>query len=155
MAVDETLAAASPAASTANGAPGGAGECPTTLLSGHEKYTLDGFEAWHMCGPATASITLGGTTVQIASGSCTTMGSTYFVSIGTQLFGSPASSQEPDLLIINVDSTTGSGSISGVVAHKHWLLNSHPVAFGPGKLSGTFTGATLVPGGTVQGSFTC
>ena len=47
----------------------GGSDCPAGLTSGHQKYTLDGFEAWHMCGPATASVTLGGTTVQIASGS--------------------------------------------------------------------------------------
>jgi hypothetical protein len=132
----------------------GGSDCPAGLTSGHQKYTLDGFEAWHMCGPATASVTLGGTTRQIASGSCTINAAGYAVAIGTQLYGSPDPSLEPDLLVILADPTTGSGSISGVVAHKHWLLNGS-VVYGAGKLNGTFAGTTLVPGTAVHGSFTC
>jgi hypothetical protein len=133
---------------------GGGSDCPAGLSSGHQKYTLSGFEAWHMCGPATASVTVAGATVTITSGSCTTNAAGYAVAIGTQLFGSPDVSIEPDLLIILVDPTTGSGSISGVAAHKGWLLNGS-VVYGAGKLSGTFTGTTLVPGTAVHGSFTC
>jgi hypothetical protein len=152
----ETVAAATLAPSTASLAPGGGtGECPTDQLSGFQKYTLDGFEIHHYCGPATASVTLGSTTVQIAGGSCTTNAVGYSVAIGTQLFGSPAAAQEPDLLIITVNPTSGAGSISGVVAHKHWLLNAHPVAFGAGKLSGTFTGVSAFTGVKAHGSFTC
>ena len=141
--------------STGSGGPSGTGACSTSELSGFQKYNLDGFEADHFCGPATASITLGGTTVQIAGGSCTTNLAGYYVSIGTELFGSPTPAQQPDLLIILVDPTTGSGTINGVIDHKRWLLNRSPVSFGPGKHSGTFSGTTLVPGSAVHGSFTC
>jgi hypothetical protein len=118
------------------------------------KYTLDGFEAWHFCGPATATLTLGSTTVQITSGWCETNAAGYSVAIGTQLFGSPSPTQEPDMLNILADPTTGSGSIGGVVAHKHWLLIGQSVTFGAGKTSGTFAGSD-VSGAAVHGSFTC
>lgn len=147
--------AASLAPSSPSVAPGGGtSDCAAGLTSGHQKYTLSGFEAWHFCGPATATITLGGSTVTITGGSCVTLGAQYSVSIGTQLFGSPPTSLEPDLLIVYVDATSGAGSISGVLNHKHWLFNDG-TAFGAGKLSGTFSGTTLVPGTAIQGSFTC
>jgi hypothetical protein len=149
------VAASAVSVATSAAPGGGTGDCPSTQLTGFQKLTVEGFEAQHFCGPATATITLGGASVQIASGSCTTLGTVFFVSIGTELFGSPAPAQEPDLLIVNVDSTSGTGSVSGVAGHKHWLLNSHPVAFGPGGHSGTFSGVTLVPGTSVNGSFIC
>ena len=147
----DTAAAASLAPSVAAG--GGTGDC-AGLTGGHVKYTLDGFEAWHFCGPATASVTLGSTTVQITSGWCETNAAGYSVAIGTQLFGSPSPTQEPDMLNILADPTTGSGSIGGVVAHKHWLLIGQSVTFGAGKTSGTFAGSD-VSGAAVHGSFTC
>ena len=151
-AATDTAAAASLAPSTATG--GGTGECAADLTGGHAKYTLDGFEAWHFCGPATASVTLGSTTVQITSGWCETNAAGYSVAIGTQLFGSPSPTQEPDMLNILADPTTGSGSIGGVVAHKHWLLIGQSVTFDAGKTSGTFAGSD-VSGAAVHGSFTC
>ena len=150
-AATDTIAAASPAPSVATG--GGTGDC-AALTGGHVKYTLDGLEAWHFCGPATATITLGTTTVQLTSGWCETNAAGYSVAIGTQLFGSPSPAQEPDMLNILANPTTGSGSIGGVVAHKHWLLIGRSVAFGAGKLSGTFTGSDI-SGAAVNGSFTC
>jgi len=150
-AATDTAAAASLAPSAATG--GGTGDCPASLTGGHVKYTLDGFEAWHFCGPATATVTLGSTTVQITSGWCETNAAGYSVAIGTQLFGSPSPTQEPDMLNILADPTTGSGSIGGVVAHKHWLLIGQSVTFGAGKTSGTFAGSDV--SGAVHGSFTC
>jgi hypothetical protein len=144
--------AASLAPSVAAG--GGTGDCSASLTGGHVKYTLDGFEAWHFCGPATATVTLGSTTVQITSGWCETNAAGYSVAIGTQLFGSPSPTQEPDMLNILADPTTGSGSIGGVVAHKHWLLIGQSVTFGAGKTSGAFAGSD-VSGAAVHGSFTC
>jgi hypothetical protein len=151
-AATDTAAAASLAPSLAAG--GGTEDCPASLTGGHVKYTLDGFEAWHFCGPATATVTLGSTTVQITSGWCETNAAGYSVAIGTELFGSPSPTQEPDMLNILADPTTGSGSIGGVVAHKHWLLIGQSVTFGAVKTSGTFTGSD-VSGAAVRGSFTC
>lgn len=133
----------------------GTGECPTDQLSGFQKYILNGFETHNHCGPATASVTLGSKTDQITGGSCATNAAGYSVSIGTQLLGSPTTAQEPDLLIITVNPTTGGGSISSVVAHTHWVLNAHPVVFGTGKLSGTFTGVSALTGAKAHGSFKC
>jgi hypothetical protein len=132
----------------------GGSDCPAGLTSGHQKYTLNGLETWHMCGPATATVTVGGATVQISSGSCTTNAAGFAVAVGTQIFGTPDPSTEPDLLVILVDPTTGQGSVSGVASHKHWLFNGG-ISFGAGKLSGTFAGTTLVPGTAIRGSFTC
>lgn len=105
-------------------------------------------------GPATATVTLGSTAVQLTSGWCETNAAGYSVAIGTQLFGSPSPAQEPDMLNILANPTTGSGSIGGVVGHKHWLLIGRSVAFGAGKMSGTFTGSDI-SGAAVNGSFTC
>ena len=151
-ATTDTIAAASPAPSVATG--GGTGDCAPALTGGHVKYTLAGLEAWHFCGPATAAISLGSTTVQLTSGWCETNAAGYSVAIGTQLFGSPSPAQEPDMLNILANPTTGSGSIGGVVAHKHWLLIGQSVTFGAGKTSGTFTGSDI-SGAAVTGSFTC
>jgi hypothetical protein len=151
--VADTIAAASPSPSSATGVS--TGECPPTMNGGHVKYTLAGFEAWHFCGPATATVTLGNTTVHLTSGWCETNLAGYSVSIGTQLFGSPDPTQEPDLLTILANPSSGSGPIGGVVAHKHWLLlGQSVVTFGVGKTSGTFTGSDVL-GAAVHGSFTC
>jgi hypothetical protein len=115
---------------------------------------MSGFQAQHYCGPATASVTVNGATTQISSGWCETNAAGFSVAIGTQLFGSPSASQEPDLLIVLVDPTTGAGPISGVVNHHGFLITASPVVFAANKLSGTFTGPALV-GGDVSGSFTC
>ena len=144
------------AASSPPAAGGGTGDCPADLTSGHVKYTLGGFEAWHFCGPATATVTLGATTVHISGGSCTTpTAGIYSVAIGTELFGSPPPEVEPDDLIITIASADGVTNPSGVVDHKHWLLIGKAITFGPGNRSGTVSGTTATPGSAVQVSFTC
>jgi hypothetical protein len=115
---------------------------------------MSGFEAQRYCGPATASVTVGGATTQFSSGWCETNAAGFSVAIGTQLFGSPDVSQEPDLFIVLVDPTTGDGPISGVANHHGFLLVTPPLTFGPGKTSGTFSGTGVV-GGAISGSFTC
>jgi hypothetical protein len=160
-----TLAAqTATAAATAAGAPsaaatapsGGTGDCPAGLTSGHIKYAISGFEAWHFCGPATATVTLGGTTAHITGGSCTVPApGLYSVSIGTQVFGDPPASVEPDDLIIYIMSADGLTDPGGVVSHTGWLLVGASITFGPNKMSGTFSGTTINPGTTVSGSFTC
>lgn len=152
-----TVAGATLAPSAASVASsGGTGDCPAGLTSGHEKYTLSGYEAWHMCGPATATVTLGGTTVHISGGSCTVPSAgTYAVSIGTQVFGDAPASVEPDFLNIYIVSADGLTDPGGVVDHTGWLLVGASITFGPGKQSGTFSGTTINPGTDVTGSFTC
>ena len=150
--------AASPAptvaASTAPSvAAGGIPDCSGSQI-GRKAFTMSGFEAQRYCGPATASVTVGGATTQFSSGWCETNAAGFSVSIGTQLFGSPDASQEPDLFIVLVDPTTGDGPISGVANHHNFLLVSPPLTFGPGKKSGTFSGTGIV-GGAISGSFTC
>jgi hypothetical protein len=147
-------------AATANGtapATGGTtGDTPNCAggQTGRQAFTMSGFQAAHFCGPANARVTAAGMTAQITSGWCETNSAGFSVSIGTQLFGSPSASQEPDVLIILVDPNTGAGSISGVVGHHHFLLTTSPVSFGAGKQSGTFSG-TDQAGGAISGSFTC
>ncbi len=138
-----------PPASPASGIP----DCSGGQI-GRKAFKTGGFDAQLYCGPATASVTASGVTGSIASGWCETNAAGFAVSIGTQLFGSPNVSQEPDLLIILVNPTTGAGSISGVVSHHGFLLTSSPIHFGASKLSGTFSGQGIV-GGTVSGSFKC
>jgi hypothetical protein len=141
---------------TAAAPSGGSSVCPAGAASGHAKYTLSGFEAWHFCGPATATITLGTTTVNISSGSCTVPAAgMYSVSIGTQLFGDPPTSVAPDYLTILIVSADGKTDPGGVVDHKGWLLVGATITFGSGRHSGTFSGVTINPGTAVHGSFTC
>jgi hypothetical protein len=140
---------------TAAAPSGGSSVCPAGLDSGHAKYTLSGFEAWHFCGPATATITLGSATVTISGGSCTVPAAgMYSVSIGTQLFGAPPDSVSPDYLVILVTAADGKTDPGGIVDHKRWLLIGATIAFGAGKHSGTFSGVAL-RGPAVHGSFTC
>jgi hypothetical protein len=134
-------------------AAGGVPDCSGGQI-GRKAFTMSGFEAQHYCGPATASVTVNGATTQISSGWCETNAAGFSVAIGTQLFGSPDVSQEPDLLIVLVDPTTGAGPISGVVNHHGFLITASPVVFAANKASGTFSGPALV-GGDVSGSFTC
>ena len=142
------------AASTAPSvAAGGLPDCSGGQI-GRKAFTMSGFEAQRYCGPATASVTLGGATTQFSSGWCETNAAGFSVSIGTQLFGSPDVSQEPDLFLVLVDPTTGDGPISGVANHHGFLLVTPPLTFGPGKKSGTFSGTAEV-GGAISGSFTC
>ena len=143
-------------AATANGTAPTTGDTPNCAggQTGRQAFTLSGFEAQHFCGPANARVTAAGETAQITSGWCETNAAGFTVSIGTQLFGSPSASLEPDMLIILVNPNTGVGSISGVVDHHHFLLTTSPVSFGAGKQSGTFSGTGIV-GGAISGSFTC
>jgi hypothetical protein len=146
--------AASLASSTAPSvAAGGVPDCSGGQI-GRKAFTMSGFEAQRYCGPATASVTVGGATTQFSSGWCETNAAGFSVAIGTQLFGSPDVSQEPDLFIVLVDPTTGDGPISGVANHHGFLLVTPPLTFGPGKTSGTFSGTGVV-GGAISGSFTC
>ena len=152
----QTVAPGISTAAPTSGRSGGAGECPAGLTSGHQKFALEGYEAWRFCGPAPATVTLGGSTVQISGGSCTTPSAgTYSVAIGTELFGDPPASLEPDYLNIYIVSTDGLTDPGGVVDHTGWLLVGTTVTFGPGKQSGTFSGTTINPGTVVSGSFTC
>jgi len=108
-----------------------------------------------MCGPATATVTVGGTTAHLSSGSCTTpTADTYQVAIGTQVFGTPPASIEPDFLNIYIVAADGKTDPGGVIDHKHWLIVGATIKFGAGKLSGSFSGNS-VGGGAVTGSFTC
>jgi hypothetical protein len=133
---------------------GGTSDCPAGQLSGFQKYTINGFEAQHFCGPAKATVTLGSTTVQIVGGSCMTTGNSFFVTIGTEVFNAPDDSASPDDLVIDADATNGTASPGGVVNHTGWLEITAPVVFGPGKTSGSFSAATI-EGPKVQVSFTC
>jgi hypothetical protein len=134
-------------------AAGGVPDCSGGQI-GRKAFTMSGFQAQRYCGPATASVTVGGATTQFSSGWCETNAAGFSVAIGTQLFGSPDVSQEPDLFIVLVDPTTGDGPISGVANHHGFLLVTPPLTFGPGKTSGTFSGTGVV-GGAISGSFTC
>ena len=146
--------APSVAASTAPSvAAGGVPDCSGGQI-GRKAFTMSGFEAQRYCGPATASVTVGGATTQFSSGWCETNAAGFSVAIGTQLFGSPDVSQEPDLFNLLGDPTTGDGPISGVANHHGFLLVTPPLTFGPGKTSGTFSGTGVV-GGAISGSFTC
>ena len=155
-AVSPGVSGASPAPGLTASAPsGGSSDCPAGADSGHAKYTLSGFEAWHFCGPATATITLGSATVSISGGSCTVPAAgMYSVSIGTQLFGAPPDSVSPDYLVILITAANGKTDPGGIVDHKRWLLIGATIAFGAGRHSGTFSGVAL-KGPAVQGSFTC
>jgi hypothetical protein len=141
------------ASTAASVAAGGVPDCSGSQI-GRKAFTMSGFEAQRYCGPATASVTVGGATTQFSSGWCETNAAGFSVAIGTQLFGSPDVSQEPDLFIVLVDPTTGDGPISGVANHHGFLLVTPPLTFGPGKKSGTFSGTAEV-GGAISGSFTC
>jgi hypothetical protein len=147
---------AATAGGTAPATGGTTGDTPNCAGGqiGRQPFTLSGLEAQRYCGPANARVTAAGTTAQITGGWCETNAAGFSVSIGTQVFGSLPASQEPDLLIILVDPTTGAGPISGVVGHQGFLLTTSPVSFGPGKQSGTFSGTGIV-GGAISGSFTC
>ncbi|MGZ6266418.1 MAG: hypothetical protein ACXWN4_05890, partial [Candidatus Limnocylindrales bacterium] len=120
--------AATPAATTAPtvAAAGGLPDCSGGQI-GRKAFTMAGFQAQHYCGPATATVTAAGLTATITSGWCETNAAGFSVSIGTQLFGSPDVSQEPDLLIILVQPTTGDGPVSGTISHHHYLLTGSPV----------------------------
>jgi hypothetical protein len=62
---------------------------------------------------------------------------------------------QPDHLNVLIVATDGLTDPGGVVDHTGWLLVGVPITFGPGKMSGTFSGITINPGTTASGSFTC
>ena len=149
------MTAGAPSVATAVSS-GGSSDCQPGSTGGHARYTIGGYEAWHMCGPATATVTLGSTTAHIAGGSCSVPAAgVYDVAIGTQVFGDAPASLEPDFLNIYIVSADGLTDPGGVVSHTGWLLVGASVTFGPNKMSGTFSGTTINPGSTVTGSFTC
>lgn len=135
---------------------GGTGVCPAGLTSGHATFTIGGLETWRNCGPASATVTLGSTTVHIKGGSCTVpVAGVYTVNIGTQIMaGDPPDSLKPDFLNIYIVSADGKTDPGGVAAHQKWLLIGVKVTFGPGKHSGSFHGTTI-EGPVASGSFVC
>jgi hypothetical protein len=155
LATDPATAPGAPSAGAAVPS-GGSSVCPAGLTGGHVVYTVSKYQAWRMCGPATATVTLGGTTAHISSGACSVPApGVYDVAIGTQLFGDAPGALEPDFLNIYVVSADGRTDPGGVVNHVGWLLVGATITFGPNKMSGTFSGTTINPGTTVTGSFTC
>ena len=152
-----TTAAAVPASVAPSVAPsvaaGGVPDCSGGQI-GRKAFKVAGFEAQRYCGPATGTVTVSGVTATITSGWCETNSAGFAVTIGTQLFGSPSASLEPDLFLVLVSPTTGAGTISGVIGHKGYLLTTSPVTFAADKRSGTFAGEAIV-GGHVSGSFAC
>jgi hypothetical protein len=109
------------------------------------------------CGPAKATVHIGGTTVQFKSGQCETSSAGWSINIGTVVLG-VTSKAKPEYFGIAGKAKTGNQSNAAVTfthAGKSYAVTSNVVTLKPGLKSGTFSGTAFGQSSPITGSFTC
>jgi hypothetical protein len=116
--------------------------------------TIRGHKAVGYCGPATASLHIGGKSYSFKSGSCIWAGGTLILDVGTQVNGLPASTNDGQALL----ALNGTGSLATAYAFtgRFHLGMSIVKLAAHGHAGGTFTGREPI-GATLRftGSFHC
>jgi hypothetical protein len=117
------------------------------------------------CGPATATVHVGGHVVTLQGGNCERTSQSLVVNIGSAPLGHTGQ-PVPNYFGLDLGRINGSGSpasrdgtyqafvLSIAVAGKSYILAAPKVTLTGGRTRGTFAGAVLT-GGTVSGSFAC
>jgi hypothetical protein len=121
---------------------------------GLHSTTIKGHKAVVYCGPATASLRIGGKTYTFKKGTCIWAGS-LILTIGTQVNGVPASANNEGAPLIQLSGSVGTGTAYAYSGHFH-LGMSLITLTAHGHSGGTFAGREPI-GATRRftGSFRC
>lgn len=116
---------------------------------------VKGHNAAVFCGPATASLEIGGKSYRFRGGSCLWSGTTLILSVGTQVNGVPASADNEGLPYLDLTSATGLASVYAFSGRLNLGMSLVKVS-AHGHTSGTFSGRDPV-GATARfsGSYRC
>jgi hypothetical protein len=116
---------------------------------------VGGSPARTFCGPATAKVKIGGTSVTYKQGACSRSSFGFTINIGTVVIGS--AKKKPEYFGITVKATAGAHGNSAVaVVHSgksYAVLGT--VTLKPGLKAGTFSGKVFGSPATIAGSFSC
>jgi hypothetical protein len=126
------------AASIAVAAATGAQAAPGRAACGLTSKTIKGHAAVAYCGPATATLQIGGTTYHFKGGKCTWAG-TLILSVGTQVNGIPDSANNEGVPLLQLTNTSVSGILYAFSGHFHLGMSLVHVTV-HGRTSGTFKG---------------
>jgi hypothetical protein len=118
---------------------------------------VGGVSARTFCGPAKATVKIGGSTVAYKGGQCETSSAGWSLNIGTVVLGQ--SKTKPEYLGVSV-SKAKPGSQPAVAvavdhANKGYAVIGGTVTLKPGLHAGTFTGTAFGLSSKVSGSFSC
>lgn len=147
--VSVTVAAALIVAASAVAAPQHAG-----CVAGMTK--VGGVDARTFCGPAKATVHIGGKTVLFKNGKCEKGPAGWSINIGTVVLGT--ANKKPEYFGIAAKAKPGTQSNAAVAvdhAGKGFAVTGNTVTLKPGLKSGTFTGTVFGTSGTISGSFSC
>ncbi|MBV8259312.1 MAG: hypothetical protein JOZ56_10790 [Actinobacteria bacterium] len=153
-------AAAFPAAASASHR---AGACTPGMTK------VAGTDARTFCGPAKATVTVGGKTLSFSGGACEHTAAYVSVNIGTVVLGQ-TSAKKPDYFGLNVGAGVGAGNrpaphdgsytgavVAAVKSGKSYLVrgDTAKVTLAGNRSHGTFASTLLFGGGAVSGTFSC
>jgi hypothetical protein len=114
VAVTVLTAAIATTWSAATGSATAALASPAAACQGGKQTTVDSHKAFIFCGPATATLTVGGRTYNFRSGSCIKSGSTVIVEIGETVDGDTAhNGGKPDFSLTLAGDSGELGAYSG------------------------------------------
>jgi hypothetical protein len=116
---------------------------------------VGGVPARTFCGPATASVKIGGATVAYKNGACSRSSAGFTINIGTVVLGN--AKKKPEYFGITVQAKAGAHSNSAVAvvhASKSYAVLG-TVTLKPGLKSGSFSGKVFGSPTKLAGSFSC
>jgi hypothetical protein len=117
----------------------GAGATPARSACARGSKSIKGHRAVVFCGPATASLHIGGKSYSFKSGMCIWSGGTLILSVGTQVNGVPASANNEGAPLLALTGTSGTGTVYASSGRLH-LGGSIVKLTAHGHSSGTFKG---------------
>jgi hypothetical protein len=150
-----------------------AGAAPFRLACTSGQSTIDGRTAMTFCGPAKATVNVGGKTYVLSGGSCIKTNRYVNVNIGTVVYGAAKQKQSYFSVLVGrfpganpgthparKDGTYGGGLVVVRYKGKAWDLNGFDkdvkITLKKHRSAGTFTGSThFVPRIKVTGTFSC
>ena len=131
-----------------------AGATPARSACALGSKSIKGHKAVVFCGPATASLHIGGKSYSFKSGMCIWVGS-LILTLGTQVNGVPASANNEGAPLLQLTGSSGTGTVYASSGRLH-LGMSIVKATAHGHSSGTFKGREPVGAArSFTGSYRC
>ncbi len=126
----------------------------TRSACGLRSTTIKGHQAVVYCGPATASLHIGGKTYTFKNGTCIWSGA-LILTLGTQVNGAPASANNEGAPLLQLSGSIGTGTVYAYSARLHLGLSIVKLT-AHGHSNGTFKGREPI-GATRRfaGSYRC
>lgn len=116
----------------------GAGATSARSACALSSKSIKGHKAVVFCGPATASLHIGGKSYSFKSGICIWAGS-LILTLGTQVNGVPASANNEGVPLLQLTGSSGTGTVYASSGRLHLGMSIVKVA-AHGHSSGTFKG---------------